>query len=196
MKSEKLKFKSRFDLDALTWDDLDRRVNLAKAVVNSILPHLEENEKILEFGCGTGLVGINITPYVKELIGIDTSAKMVEKFNEKAKQLNLSAKAYQKDIFEINETFDVVISSMTLHHIKNLNVLNDKLKSITNKVFLADLVKEDGTFHTRGNDDVEHFGFDTDELKEYFKDWNMDYKILHIIKKHKDFPVFLIKLYK
>jgi len=196
MKSEKLKFKSRFDLDALTWDDLDRRVNLAKAVVNSILPHLEENEKVLEFGCGTGLVGINITPYVKELIGIDTSAKMVEKFNEKAKQLNLSAKAYQKDIFEINETFDVVISSMTLHHIKNLNVLNDKLKSITNKVFLADLVKEDGTFHTRGNDDVEHFGFDTDELKEYFKDWNMDYKIIHIIKKHKDFPVFLIKLYK
>ena len=196
MKSEKLKFKSRFDLDALTWDDLDRRVNLAKAVVNSILPHLEENEKVLEFGCGTGLVGINITPYVKELIGIDTSAKMVEKFNEKAKQLNLSAKAYQKDIFEINETFDVVISSMTLHHLKNLNVLNDKLKSITNKVFLADLVKEDGTFHTRGNDDVEHFGFDTDELKEYFKDWNMDYKIIHIIKKHKDFPVFLIKLYK
>ena len=190
------KLSNRFDKDAITWDDLPRRVNLAKTVVNNIILHLNGNEKVLEFGCGTGLVGINIAPFVKELIGIDTSAKMVEKFNEKAKQLNLNAKAYQKDIFEINETFDAVVSSMTLHHIKNLNALNDKLKSITDKVFLADLVKEDGTFHTRGNDDVEHFGFDTDELKEYFKDWNMDYKIIHIIKKHKDFPVFLIKLYK
>jgi len=85
---------------------------------------------------------------------------------------------------------------MTLHHIKNLNALNEKLKSITNRVFLADLVKEDGTFHTRGNDDVEHFGFDIDELREYFKGWNLDYKIIHLIKKHSDFPVFLLELKK
>ena len=187
---------NRFDKDAFTWDDLPRRVNLAKAVVNNIIPHLKGDEKVLEFGCGTGLVGINIAPYVKDLKGIDTSAKMVEKFNEKAKKLNLNAKACQKDIFEINESFDVVISSMTLHHIKNLNALNEKLKSITNRVFLADLVKEDGTFHTRGNDDVEHFGFDMDELREYFKGWNLDYKIIHLIKKHRDFPVFLLELKK
>jgi len=187
---------NRFDKDALTWDDLPRRVNLAKAVVNNIIPHLKGDEKVLEFGCGTGLVGINIAPYVKDLKGIDTSAKMVEKFNEKAKKLNLNAKACQKDIFEINEPFDVVISSMTLHHIKDLNALNEKLKSITEKVFLADLVKEDGTFHTRGNDDVEHFGFDMDELREYFKGWKMDYKIIHTVKKHRDFPIFLLSLEK
>ncbi|ACM93725.1 S-adenosylmethionine-dependent methyltransferase [Nautilia profundicola AmH] len=190
------KTSNRFDKDAITWDDLPRRINLAKAVVNNIIPHLKGNEKVLEFGCGTGLVGINIAPYVQDLKGIDTSAKMVEKFNEKAQKLNLNAKAYQKDIFEINESFDVVISSMTLHHIKNLNALNEKLKSITNRVFLADLVKEDGTFHTRGNDDVEHFGFDIDELREYFKGWNLDYKIIHLIKKHSDFPVFLLELKK
>ncbi|HIQ51258.1 MAG TPA: class I SAM-dependent methyltransferase, partial [Nautiliaceae bacterium] len=72
--------------------------------------------------------------------------------------------------------------------------LSDKLFEITNTVFIADLVKEDGTFHSRGNDDVEHFGFSDDELKDYFSSWKMEYKIIHTIKKHKDFPVFLIKL--
>jgi len=196
MKSKKLNFKNRFDKDALTWDDLPRRVNLAKAVVKNIIPHLNGNEKALEFGCGTGLVGINTAPFVKKLIGIDTSAKMVEKFNEKTQKISINAKAYQKDIFEIRENFDIVISSMTLHHIKDIKTLSKKLSEITNVCYLADLVKEDGSFHTRGNEDVEHFGFDVDELKSYFKEWKMAYKIIHTIKKHKDFPVFLVKLYK
>jgi len=183
---------NRFDKDAITWDDLPRRVNLAKAVVENIAPHLKGNEKILEFGCGTGLVGLNIAPYVKELTGIDTSKKMVEKFNEKASKLNLNAKALKKDIFEIDAAFDAVISSMTLHHIKDLNLLSEKLKTITNRLFLADLVKEDGTFHTRGNHDVMHFGFEPEELEEYFKDWKIkEFKIIHTVKKHRDFPVFL-----
>ncbi|GAB6074151.1 class I SAM-dependent DNA methyltransferase [Nautilia lithotrophica] len=193
---QKEKIPNRFDKDAITWDDLPRRVELAKAVVSNIIPHLKGNEKVLEFGCGTGLVGINITPYVKNLTGIDTSVKMIEKFNEKAKKLNLSAKAYQKDIFEINENFDLVISSMTLHHIKDIKKLSNKLSKITNFAILADLVKEDGSFHTRGNDDVMHFGFSLEELQTYFSEWQMEYKIIHTIKKHRDFPVFLIKLYK
>ena len=187
---------NRFDSDALKWDELPRRINLAKAVVKNILPHLRGDEKVLEFGCGTGLVGLNIAPFVKKTTGIDTSKKMVERFNEKAKKLNLNAKAYVKDIFEINDKFDVVISSMTLHHIKDINKLNDKLSQITNKVFLADLVKEDGSFHTRGNEDVEHFGFEKEELKKYFHNWQMEYKIIHTVKKHKNFPVFLLILQK
>ena len=188
--------KNRFDLEALKWDDLPRRVELAKAVVKNISPYLNKDEKILEFGCGSGLVGLNIAPFVKKLTGIDTSSKMVEKFNEKAKNLNINAKAYTQDIFDVEKKYDVVISSMTMHHIKNISKLNDKLSQITNKVFLADLVKEDGSFHTRGNKDVEHFGFDIKELENYFHNWSMEYKIIHIIKKHKNFPIFLLYLYK
>ncbi len=185
---------NRFDKEAISWDDLPRRVELAKAVVKNIIPHLKGDEKILDFGCGSGLVGLNLAPFAKEIIGVDTSAKMVEKFNEKAKKLNLNAKAYKKDIFEIDEKFDIVISSMTIHHIKDIKALSKKLKEITNKVFIADLDKEDGSFHTRGNDDVCHFGFSKEELKEYFDDWEIEYKIIHKVKKHKNFPIFLIKL--
>jgi len=187
---------SRFDIEALTWDDLPRRVELAKAVVKNIIPYLNNSLKILDFGCGTGLVGLNTAPFVREIIGIDTSKEMVKKFNEKAYKLNLNAKAYQKDIFEIEEKFDAVISSMTLHHIKDIKKLSKKLFKITDICFIADLEKEDGSFHTRGNGDVYHFGFSKEELKNYFNDWNIEYKTIHNIKKYKNFPVFLIKLYK
>jgi len=183
----------RFDKDAATWDELPRRTKLAKAVVKNVKEHIK-NKRVLEFGCGTGLVGINLAPYAKSVKGIDTSEKMVEKFNEKAKKLKLNAHAEVKDIFEVNEKFDTVVSSMTIHHIKDIKKLSKKLKEITNEVFIADLVKEDGSFHTRGNDDVMHFGFSIEELKEFFKGWEMDYKIIHTVKKHKDFDVFLIRL--
>lgn len=184
---------NRFDKDAITWDDLPRRVNLAKTVVKNIAPYLTKNDKVLEFGCGTGLVGINLAPFCKKLKGIDTSKKMVEKFNEKAKKLNLNAYAEVKDIFEEKEKFDYIVSSMTLHHIKDIQALPNKLKKLTNKIFLADLFKEDGSFHTRGNEDVFHFGFSEEELKEYFKDWKIEIIKIHTIKKHKDFGVFLLK---
>ncbi len=184
---------NRFNKDAITWDDLPRRVELAKKVVQNVKPFVK-NKKVLEFGCGTGLVGINLADVTKELIGIDTSEKMVEKFNEKAKKLNLNAKAFVRDIFEENNKYDAIVSSMTIHHIKDIKKLSKKLYELTDTVFIADLVKEDGTFHTRGNEDVEHFGFSIDELKNYFSEWKMDYKIIHTIKKHKDFDVFLIIL--
>ena len=185
---------NRFDIEAITWDDLPRRVELAKAVVKNITPYLKGNERVLDIGCGTGLVGLNIASFVKGVVGIDTSKKMVEKFNQKAKKLNLNAFALCKDIFEVDEKFNVVISSMTIHHIQDIKRLSNKLLKITNTVFMADLVKEDGTFHSRGNEDVKHFGFSENELKNYFNKWKMEYKIIHTIKKHKDFPVFLIKL--
>jgi SAM-dependent methyltransferase len=188
---------SRFDKDALRWDDLPRRVNLAKAVVKHIKPHLTGKEKVLEFGCGTGLVGLNLADKTKSLIGIDTSKEMVKKFNEKAKKLEIrNAKAFQKNIFDLEEKFDAAISSMTLHHIKDIKSLSKKLYEISDICFLADLCKENGSFHTRGNHDVYHFGFARKELEEYFSEWKIDFKIIHLIKKHKHFPVFLITLYK
>ncbi|WP_457564547.1 class I SAM-dependent DNA methyltransferase [Caminibacter sp.] len=187
---------NRFDKDAQTWDDLPRRVNLAKAVVKNVAPLLQKSDRVLEFGCGTGLVGINIAPFVKEVKGIDTSIEMIKKFNEKAKKFAPNAYGEVKDIFKENEKYDAIISSMTIHHIKDIKALSIKLTMLTNRVFLADLFKEDGSFHTRGNEDVMHFGFSEEELREYFSEWNIKIKKIHTIKKHKNFDVFLAELTK
>ena len=43
-----------------------------------------ENARILDFGCGTGLLTEKLAPLAKEVIAVDTSPKMLEALREKA----------------------------------------------------------------------------------------------------------------
>ena len=43
------------------------------------LPYLNEEAKVLDFGCGTGNTTIPIPQKVKEIVAIDTSEEMMEK---------------------------------------------------------------------------------------------------------------------
>jgi predicted TPR repeat methyltransferase len=187
---------NRFDLEAQKWDTLPRRVELAEAVVEAVRPYLKGDERVLDFGCGTGLVGLKLAPYVREVIGIDLSKKMVEEFNRKREKFQIpNARAYQKDIFQMEgEKFDFIVSSMTLHHIGELEKLSSQFARLSPKIGIADLVTEDGSFHTRGVDDVAHFGFSPSQLVEIFSPYypRLEYKIIHTIQKHKPFPVFLL----
>jgi len=42
--------------------------------------------KVLDFGCGTGLLSFFLQPYVGEITGIDTSKGMIEVFDKKIKE--------------------------------------------------------------------------------------------------------------
>ena len=187
---------NRFDKEAKNWDKNQRRIELAKSVSDAIKPFIKRSDKILEFGCGSGLVGLELAQLANELIGVDSSCKMVEVFNQKASTMQVNAKAYCKDIFEVEGFFDKVVTSMVLHHIKDIAALERKLSTLTNELFIADLVKEDGNFHDKGNEGVYHFGFSKEELRNYFRAWQMDFYIIHTIKKHKEYPIFLAHLKK
>lgn len=187
---------NRFDKEAKNWDKVQRRVELAKSVSGAIKPFVKESDTILEFGCGSGLVGLELVKYAKKIVGIDTSCKMVEVFNQKAKEQQLNAKAYCKDIFEVEEKFDKVVASMVLHHIKDIAKFEQKLYTLSNELFIADLLKEDGSFHDRGNEGVYHFGFSKEELQNYFHSWSIEFHIIHTIKKQKSYPVFLAHIKK
>ena len=69
-----------------------------------------DNPKILDFGCGTGLLGENIKKIMKcDLFGIDISKKMIEKSIDKGfynyiYNVNLKEKT-------IHEKFDYIVSS-------------------------------------------------------------------------------------
>ncbi|HJO95656.1 MAG TPA: class I SAM-dependent methyltransferase [Victivallales bacterium] len=91
----------------------------------------KKNDKILDIGCGTGLSSLIFLKHVKQcsITGIDPSPEMVNIFNEKINKLQLSniikcelgevKKLSYKDSF-----FDIVTSTLALHHIK------DKLHTI------------------------------------------------------------------
>jgi predicted TPR repeat methyltransferase len=49
------------------------------ALVTQHLPPSAEKWNVLDLGCGTGLVGSAIAPFARQLVGVDLSAKMLEK---------------------------------------------------------------------------------------------------------------------
>ncbi|MEJ5172865.1 MAG: class I SAM-dependent methyltransferase [Hydrogenothermaceae bacterium] len=198
---------SKFDLAALTWDEKPMRVNIAKSVAEGIkkLIPLNRDFKILDFGCGTGLVSFFLAENVGQIVGVDSSQGMVDVFNRKAQENGINAKAYRLDIlnedFEEGE-FDLILSSMTFHHIKEPVEMLKRLRNHLKKegyIAIADLVKEDGTFH-EDNEGVEHFGFDINQMSDYLREAGFtDIKsdIVYKVKKERDggereYPIFLI----
>lgn len=198
---------SKFDMAALTWDEKPMRVNIAQNVANTIKKHVPLNKdmKLLDFGCGTGLLTFFLLNDVKEAVGVDTSKGMCEVFTKKAQDNNLdNVRVFNIDLTkeDLNEKFDVIVSSMSLHHVKDTQQILKKFYKLLNEggyIAIADLVKEDGTFHD-DNEGVEHFGFDLDTLKSMFENAgfkDVKYDIAYTVKKEregqiKEYPIFLM----
>jgi predicted TPR repeat methyltransferase len=190
-----------FKNKAQDWDSGDIRVNGAKTIANAIEKEIElhQDMEILDFGVGTGLLGFSIAPKVKQVYGVDTSAKMLEKLEEKNSP-KLAIKAYHQDIIQepLEQQFNGLISSMTLHHVQDLDAFFHTIyKNIKQGGFIAiaDLEREDGSFHS-DNTGVHHFGFKEEALKNItqkngFKDIKIQ-NINTIQKENRNFGVFLL----
>ncbi|WP_457746181.1 class I SAM-dependent DNA methyltransferase [Sulfurimonas sp.] len=196
---------STFDNRAQEWDKGDIRVNGAKVIADAIEKKftLTPNMEIMDFGVGTGLLGFEIAKRVKKVYGVDTSAGMLEKLKEKNTPA-CSIETYHQDIITqpIEKEFDAIISSMTLHHVQNLEAFFTTIyKNVKDGGFIAiaDLESEDGTFHS-DNEGVFHFGFKNHELCNIVKKCgfkNVTFENINTIKKpHRNFGVFLLSATK
>jgi len=186
---------------AQDWDKGDIRKSTPFAIAEAIKKKFELNAdmKIMDFGVGTGLLGFLIAKDVKKVFGVDMSPSMLKKLREKNTP-ELSIEAIEQDIVKepLNDIFDGIISSMTLHHVEDLEAFFTSIyKNLHTDGFIAiaDLEKEDGSFHS-DNTGVYHFGFKKEELCEIvkkcgFKDVTLD-NIATINKPQRDFGVFLL----
>ena len=189
-----------------SWDMNSKRVKNAKSIAELIIDNvaLSSTMKIMDLGAGTGLLSYFIAPYVDTIVAVDNSPSMLKKFKEKSKEFACKTEILELDLSQknIEQKFDGIISSMTIHHIEDTKTLFEKLYAMLNKdgfIALADLDSEDGTFHS-DNAGVFHFGFEREVLttiaKEVgFKD--IRFELANTIKKpHNDFTVFLMLGYK
>lgn len=190
---------------AASWDKGSTRVNGAKTIADAIQRNIKLNSsmEIMDFGVGTGLLGFEILPHVSSVLGIDTSAKMIKQLNQKNTP-ECFIESLNRDIVQnpLEKTFDGLVSSMTLHHVENLELFFTTIyKNIKKDGFiaLADLESEDGTFHSN-NTGVFHFGFDSDVLQKIVKDagfTNIKIQNINTIEKpQRNFEVFLLSATK
>ncbi|WP_457592628.1 class I SAM-dependent DNA methyltransferase [Hydrogenimonas sp.] len=157
-----------FDKKAQSWDASSRRQQLAEAVAESIKESfkLQPGMSLLDVGAGTGLLARRLLPYVAEITGVDSSEGMLHEFSK----IGGAVKAVHSDIltYDTAARYDGIVSSMTMHHIQDIDALFCKLFSLLKPggfIAIADLATEDGTFHEHGNEGVCHFGFDELQLQ-------------------------------
>lgn len=191
---------NKFDLVAKDWDLKNTRVEIAMSFVNQIKNSIEikKDFDILDYGCGTGLISFGFCHSAKSITGMDFSQGMLEEFNKKANEYALKNISCQKhDItYEAlpHSSFDLITTSMALHHIKDINdFILKSYDSLRKDGYLAicDLDKEDGSFHSKGNEGVEHFGFDKELLTKTLKKNNFDiifYENIYTAKEK--YPIF------
>jgi len=126
----------------------------------------------MEFGCGTGLVAALLSPRVERITAIDSSRDMLDVLRRKIEQHRISNITPQcMDVCTAPcsfEPFDLIYSSMALHHVEHVESLFSVFFSLLKDrgvLAIADLDREDGSFHpdARG---VFHHGFDRDSLKD------------------------------
>jgi ubiquinone/menaquinone biosynthesis C-methylase UbiE len=160
-----------FDKDAARWDEHPSRVQLAQDVASAIaraVP-LGPTMDVLDFGCGTGIVTLQLAPSVGFVTGVDSSQGMLEVLNAKIDRqghTNVRTRHLHPGD-DLAGAYDLIVSSMTLHHIEDIDaLLTQFFRSLKAPGWLcvADLDLDQGEFH-EDNTGVFHFGFERAALR-------------------------------
>ncbi|HOO52144.1 MAG TPA: class I SAM-dependent methyltransferase, partial [Alphaproteobacteria bacterium] len=157
-----------------TWDKHPAKVKLAEDVARAMTQQvtLKSDMDILDFGCGTGLLTLRLAPFVKSVTGMDISQGMLDVLKAKADkqgQTNVCTRQIH-DGDALPGPYDAIVSSMTFHHIQQVEPLLTRLFQAlkTPGYFCVDLDLDQGEFH-EDNTGVFHFGFERTALHALFR---------------------------
>lgn len=169
---------------AKTWDN-PLKQSMSAQFVKAIQKKrsLASDMRLMDVGCGTGLVGLSLLEQVAHLYMIDTSPAMLEVLRDKLEAPFCTSEVQQKmkdgqvHIFESAleqlpdlPCLDAIVSLLALHHMDHVpEFFAEAKRRLCNTGFLAvgDLYAEDGSFH--GDEQVPHNGFDPQQLEIVLK---------------------------
>ncbi len=195
-----------FDEKAKSWDQnpaiLERNRAVA-AAMRRLLPPMSRM-RALDYGAGTGLLTMELITELGEVVAVDTSAGMLEAIREKAAARG-SIAIRQHDLARAplrEEPFDLIYTSMTLHHVERVDVVLARFHELLRKggyLAISDLEPEDGSFHGSSTP-YHHAGFAPGALAARLAELGFSairHERVYVMSRTIDgeerkFPVFLI----
>jgi ubiquinone/menaquinone biosynthesis C-methylase UbiE len=169
--------KRDFDKSAKGWERDAARLKMTSTLADALIARLTWGPDLLamDYGAGTGLVTLRIQPLVGRVLAVDTSAGMLSVVQGKVAEAGLPNVAVRLWNIETDplpeERFDVVVSTMTFHHLKDIPQALGRFHELLRtggRIAVADLDAEAGDFHAAPAG-VWHFGFDRKELEDEFR---------------------------
>ena len=161
--------------------------------------NLDKNSIILDFGTGTGLIGLNLINDVKHVIFLDVSSGMLDFLEHKCKLQNIKNYTIFKGVMEEykgEEKVDLITVGHVLHHIEDLDSLFKcflRIMKPKSYICITDLKKDAPMFDlfpSHHQHKMPHRGFVPEELcKELEKNGftNMQVKpAMNIVYPDKD----------
>ncbi|EAF1401258.1 class I SAM-dependent methyltransferase [Listeria monocytogenes] len=109
----------------------DIRIQHKKSFLNTLRKYITPTSKIIEAGCGTGCVTIQLAQETQsEVIGIDVDTNMLKLANEISNEINLSKspKFMEHSLFSLNEYwgdeyFDLCYNRGVLEHFSDEKII-------------------------------------------------------------------------
>jgi predicted TPR repeat methyltransferase len=217
---------SEFDARARSWDQNPGHLKRAEAVAADIKAALRACGLLerpglrgLEYGAGTGTLGLLLRDVFAELIMMDASREMVRVMEEKCRALEQEVQDDKQEdkqdgsVADLHPVFvnleqeawtgapvDVAFALMVMHHVGELELVLRRLYNLLDEegcLIVVDLQAEDGSFH--GEDFDGHLGFEPERFSALLKDLGftrVDHHICYIMEKEtaaglREFPLVM-----
>jgi ubiquinone/menaquinone biosynthesis C-methylase UbiE len=124
-----------FEMMADKYDTIER-IQMSKLISDTIREYLVDanNKNAIDFGCGTGLVGLNLLNDFNSMLFLDTSQNMINKIEQKITDLNIrNADTLCFDIEKENLAdlhADYIFMAQVLLHIQDIEQVLSRLYDI------------------------------------------------------------------
>jgi ubiquinone/menaquinone biosynthesis C-methylase UbiE len=150
--------------------DNPERIHIAKVSSDAIRDYLVDaaNKRAIDFGCGTGLVGMNLINDFHSMLFLDTSQKMIDQINQKIAELNIQQADTLCFDFEQDSLSDLradyIFMAQVLLHIEDYEFVLSRLFDVLHDgghLLIVDFDKNENVVS-----DLVHNGFHQGELAD------------------------------
>ncbi|KAI5816602.1 S-adenosyl-L-methionine-dependent methyltransferase [Pyronema omphalodes] len=180
-----------FDKLAPTYGHGHSHQSANKTVIKALLSNKEllnldeDNTRVLDYACGTGMISQSLLPHIKSVVGMDISPGMIEAYNKAAENQGLERDEMHAVLIDLcnqplpegeeYRDFDIAICSFAFHHIPQPEIAAQKMAALLKKggkLVVVDFHSHLDMTKTPGGeafkDVVVHNGFDTKTIKSWF----------------------------